>query len=370
MALVDLPPGEDASAALAERVRAASAAGTPLRIVGGDTKQFYGRAVMGEPLAVSGHHGVLRYDPAELVITARAGTRLAEIEALLARHGQRLPFEPPAFGAAATIGGTIAAGLAGPARAARGPVRDYVLGVTLLTGDGRILRFGGEVMKNVAGYDVSRLLAGSLGILGVLLEVSLKVLPVPAGTLTVRRQMDAAAASELLAGAVQRGLPVSASFWCDGELHVRLDGSAAGLAAIAPEFGGAPVAPDAAASFWHEVREQQHPFFRGSGPLWRLSVPVTATAAVMRQQSAAAFEWNGGQVWITGAARPAIEALARANRGDATLFRSSAAMGEPADIAPEVFTPLSPALLELQRAVKRVFDPAGILNPGRMYAGL
>jgi glycolate oxidase FAD binding subunit len=370
MALVELPPGEDLSAALAERVRAASASGTPLRIVGGDTKRFYGRAITGEPLAVGGHHGVLRYDPAELVITARAGTRLAEIEALLARHGQRLPFEPPAFGAAATIGGTVAAGLAGPARAARGPVRDYVLGVTLLTGDGRILRFGGEVMKNVAGYDVSRLVAGSLGILGVLLEISLKVLPVPAGSLTVRRDAGAAAASELLAGATQHGLPVSASFWCDGELHVRLDGSAAGLAAIAPDFGGASVATDVAAAFWEQVREQQHPFFRASGPLWRLSVPVTATAAVMRQQSDAAFEWNGGQVWITGAERPAIEALARANGGDATLFRPSTGLVEPPGTTPEVFAPLPPALFELHRTVKRVFDPAGILNPGRMYAGL
>ena len=367
MALVELHPGEDASAALAERVRAASAAGTPLRIVGGDTKRFYGRAVTGETLVISGHHGVLRYDPAELVITARAGTRLAEIEALLTRHGQRLPFEPPAFGAAATIGGTIAAGLAGPARAARGPVRVYVLGVTLLTGDGRILRFGGEVMKNVAGYDVSRLVAGSLGILGVLLEVSLKVLPVPAGSITLRRDVDAAAASELLASAMQRGLPVSASFWCDGELHVRLDGSAAGLAVVAPEFGGVAVEPDVAASFWHQVREQQHPFFAGSGPLWRLSVPVTATAALMRGHPAAAFEWNGGQVWITGAARPAIQALAQAHGGDATLFRPS---DEPWNAATEVFAPLAPALFELHRAVKRVFDPAGILNPGRMYAGL
>jgi glycolate oxidase FAD binding subunit len=222
-------------------------------------------------------------------------------------------------------------------------------------------------MKNVAGYDVSRLVAGSLGILGVLLEVSLKLLPVPAGTLTVRRDVDAAVASELLAHATQRGLPVSASFWCDGELHLRLDGSAAGLAAIAPEFGGAPVAPAVAAAFWHQVREQQHPFFAGSGPLWRLTVPVTATAAVMRQHSAAAFEWNGGQVWITGAARPALEALARAHGGDTTLFRQS---GEPWNAATEVFAPLSPGLLELHRAVKRVFDPAGILNPGRMYAGL
>jgi glycolate oxidase FAD binding subunit len=138
-----------------ERVRAAMSSKTPLRIVGGDTKCFYGRPVAGDTLALAGHHGVLRYDPAELVITARGGTLLADIEALLARHGQQLPFEPPSFGPLATLGGTVAAGLAGPARIARGPVRDYVLGTRLLTGDGRVLKFGGEVMKNVAGYDVS-----------------------------------------------------------------------------------------------------------------------------------------------------------------------------------------------------------------------
>ncbi len=238
MALIETPAGQDLTDALVERVLAASNAKTPLRIVGGDTKRFYGRPVAGETLALAGHHGVLRYDPAELVITARGGTLLADIEALLARHGQRLPFEPPSFGSLATLGGTVAAGLAGPARVARGPVRDYVLGARLLTGDGRVLKFGGEVMKNVAGYDVSRLLAGSLGILGVLLEVSLKVLPVARGTRTLRRRIAAQGAIDLLGAAAQRGLPLTGSFWSTGELYVRLEGSPSSLDEIVPTIGG------------------------------------------------------------------------------------------------------------------------------------
>lgn len=371
MALIDVPPGHDASAALLGRVRAAFASRTPLRIVGGDTKRFYGREVAGETLRVDVHHGVLRYDPAELVITARGGTPLAAIEALLARHGQRLPFEPPAFGTAATIGGTIAAGLAGPARVAHGPVRDYVLGATLLTGDGRILRFGGEVMKNVAGYDVSRLLAGSLGILGVLLEVSLKVLPLPAGTLTLRRRIDAAAAVELLAASRQRGLPVSASFWHDGELLLRLDGSAAALAAIAPGFAGDPLPAESARDFWQSVREQQHPFFAAAAPLWRLTVPVTATTGVLDTAGGHAFEWHGAQVWVAGSTRHALATAVREAGGELALFRAPAgAAGVATADDGEVFAPSSPSLLSLHRAVKQVFDPAGILNPGRMYAGL
>lgn len=246
----------DLTDALVARVRRATASRTPLRIVGGDTKRFYGRRVDAEPLEVAGHAGVLNYDPAELVVTVRAGTRLLELQDLLQRHGQRLPFEPPAFGAAATVGGMVAAGLAGPARLARGAVRDFVLGAKLLTGDGRVLRFGGEVMKNVAGYDVSRLLAGSLGILGVILDVSLKVLPVAAGTRTLRQAVDAHEAVDRLATATTRGLPITASHWHAGVLHVRLDGSAPALDAIAPLVGGDTVDAHTAAQFWIDVREQ------------------------------------------------------------------------------------------------------------------
>jgi glycolate oxidase FAD binding subunit len=367
MTLIETPPGQDLTDALVERVLAASNARTPLRIVGGDTKRFYGRPVAGETLALGGHHGVLRYDPAELVITARGGTQLADIEVLLARHGQRLPFDPPSFGPSATLGGTVAAGLAGPARVARGPVRDYVLGARLLTGDGRVLKFGGEVMKNVAGYDVSRLLAGSLGILGVLLDVSLKVLPVARGTRTLRRQIAAQGAIDLFGAAAQRGLPLTASFWSADELYVRLEGSPAGVDEVAPTIGGELLDESVVFSLCHSVREQPHAALASAPRLWRLPLPATAAGAALVRADRVAFEWNGAQVWINGGERQAIDLITRTTGGHATLFRrDDTAVGETS----EVFAPLPAPMLDLHRAVKRVFDPAGILNPGRMYMGL
>lgn len=356
--------GQDLTDALAERVRRAAAARTPLRIVGGDTKRFYGRPVAGEPLEVSGHAGVVNYDPAELVVTVRAGTRLRDLQDLLRRHDQRLPFEPPAFGAAATVGGMVAAGLAGPGRLARGPVRDFVLGSKLLTGDGRVLRFGGEVMKNVAGYDVSRLLAGSLGILGVILEVSLKVLPAPAGTRTFRGAVAADEAIALLATSTQHGMPVTASFWRAGELHVRLEASAGALDEAAALVGGEPLAPEVATQWWSDVCEQRLAHFSAAPvPLWRIHVPAVAPVAPLAPYESFAFEWNGQQRWVAGIDTATAERIARECGGHATCFRGAAADDE-------VFAPLPHALLELHRNVKRVFDPAAILNPGRMYAAL
>ncbi|HET7203431.1 MAG TPA: glycolate oxidase subunit GlcE [Steroidobacteraceae bacterium] len=356
--------GQDLTDALVERVRRATASRTPLRIVGGDTKRFYGRPVAGEPLEVAGHAGVLNYDPAELVVTVRAGTRLRDLQDLLHRDGQRLPFEPPAFGAAATVGGTVAAGLAGPARVARGAVRDFVLGAKLLTGDGRVLRFGGEVMKNVAGYDVSRLLAGSLGILGVILEVSLKVLPSPAGTRTLRGTIAADEAIAFLASSTREGMPVTASFWSAGELHVRLEGSQGALDEAAAIVGGETLAPEAATRWWSDVCEQRLAHFTPApAPLWRLHVPSVAPVTSLAPYESFAFEWNGLQRWVGGIDPATAHRIARECGGHAACFRGGAA-GE------EVFAPLPHALLELHRKVKRVFDPAAILNPGRMYAAL
>jgi glycolate oxidase FAD binding subunit len=353
---------------LAARVRAATAAGTPLRIVGGDTKRWYGRAAGGEPLSIAGHTGVLNYDPGELVLTARGGTRLAEVERLLAENGQCLPFEPPRFGETSTIGGVIAAGLAGPARSWRGPVRDYVLGARVLAGDGRVLRFGGEVMKNVAGYDVSRLLAGSLGILGVILDVSLKVLPQAVATRTLLVTTDANAALDLLATASQRGAPVSASFWQRNELHARLEGSPSALDEISPMFGGATrVDESIATGFWNEVRDQRHAMLTQDAlDLWRLHVPALAPMPSAIPLDRVACEWNGAQRWYAGADREVALRIALEAGGHATLYRAAATDAAPV----EVFAPLPPALLDLHRRVKRVFDPAGILNPGRMYADL
>jgi glycolate oxidase FAD binding subunit len=344
---------------LAEQLRSASAARTPVRIVGGDTKRFYGRAVTGTDLPVGGHAGILQYDPAELVIKARGGTPLAEIEATLAAKGQHLPFEPPAFGAAATIGGTVAAGLAGPARPASGPLRDYVLGTRVLTGDGRVLRFGGEVMKNVAGYDLSRLMAGSLGILGVLLDVSLKVLPRAPASRTLSLAIEQADALQRMARLARTGLPVSASAWLNGHWSVRFDGSPQALDAATAQVGGEAIYLDA--GFWRGLREQTAPFFANASQLWRVTVP--AHCPPLPVDAPACIEWNGVQRWYADVdAEPLIAAATKAG-GHVTHFR-----GAPA--TKEVFAPLPSALLRLHRSLKAVFDPAGVLNPGRLYADL
>jgi glycolate oxidase FAD binding subunit len=346
----------DATVELVAQVREATARNTPLRIVGGDTKRFYGRATGGAPLETRGHAGILRHDPAELVLTARGGTPLAEVEAQLAAHGQRLPFEPPHFGADATIGGTVACGLAGPARAWSGPLRDYVLGARVLTGDGRVLRFGGEVMKNVAGYDIARLLAGSLGILGVLLDVSLKVLPVPAGVRTLVLAMDEEPALARLAELARDTLPLSAGSWVDGHLYLRFDGAEATLDAVARRVGG-DVLHDSDA-FWAGLREQTHAFFTGMQPLWRCTVPPLAAPLPLGGDPL--IEWNGLQRWYRcGPDETAFDAAATAG-GHAALFRHAPG-------PTEVFAPLAAPLVRLHRELKRVFDPAGILNPGRMY---
>lgn len=349
----------DLTAVLADQLREATARRTPLRIVGGDTKRFYGRSTPGAPLETTGHTGILRHDPAELVLTARGGTPLAEVVAQLASRGQRLPFEPPHFGAAATLGGAVASGLAGPARAWAGPLRDFVLGARVLTGDGRVLRFGGEVMKNVAGYDVSRLMAGSLGILGVLLDVSLKVLPLPPGERTLALEMDESGALARLASIARSALPLSASAWVEGRACLRFEGSDATLDEVQRRIGGEVLADSS--GFWAGLREQTHAFFAGDRPLWRCTLPPLAPALSL--EGAPLIEWNGLQRWYRcSPGFTAFEAAAVAG-GHATLFRH----GPP---AADVFAPLPASLLRLHRALKREFDPAGILNPGRMYQDL
>ncbi|NBQ69712.1 MAG: glycolate oxidase subunit GlcE, partial [Nitrosomonadaceae bacterium] len=270
---------------------------TPLQIRGGGTKDFYGNPV-GEQnstlLDMTGYHGIVDYEPTELVITARAGTRLADLEAALDQHGQMLAFEPPYFGAAATLGGCVAAGLSGPRRAAAGSVRDFVLGVRMLDGKGEDLRFGGQVMKNVAGYDVSRLMAGSMGTLGVLLEVSLKVLPKPVAEMTLCMAMDEVAAIEKMNQWTGKPLPVSATCYIDGELFLRLSGAEPAVRAALVKLGGETLKDDD--MFWRSVREHTHDFFQTDKPLWRLSVKSTTPPLLLPGKQL--LEWNGGLRWL------------------------------------------------------------------------
>jgi glycolate oxidase FAD binding subunit len=348
--------------AFAERIRESAARRAPLRLRGGGSKDFYGGEPRGEILDTRAHAGVVEYEPTELVVTARCGTPLAELEAQLAAGGQMLPFEPPHFGPAATLGGCVAAGLSGPRRAAAGAVRDFVLGARLVDGRGRELAFGGRVMKNVAGYDVSRLLAGSLGVLGLILEVSLKVLPRPSAEATLRLELPQAKAIEQLNRWAGTPLPISASAWRDGEVTLRLSGAEPAVRAAAQTLGGEALAEDAAARFWAGVREQTDAFFAGDAPLWRLSLPSSTPPLELPEEPL--IEWGGALRWLrTRAPASAVrEAAARAG-GHATLFRGG-------DRSAGAFAPLAPAAARLHRELKAVFDPAGIFNPGRLYPEL
>jgi glycolate oxidase FAD binding subunit len=346
---------------LAERVRAAAAGRKPLRIRGGGTKDFYGERSEGDLLDAREYAGIAAYEPTELYVTARCGTPLRELEAALAERGQMLAFEPPHFGDHATVGGMVAAGLSGPRRVQAGALRDFVLGVQIIDGQGDVLRFGGSVMKNVAGYDVSRLMAGSLGTLGLIAEVTLKVLPCPAAELSLRFELSQAAAIARLNEWAGRPLPISASAWHADALTLRLSGAAAGVAAARDKLGGEPIPDIEAHEFWQSVREQAHPFFEAR-PLWRVALPPTAPPLLPAGDPF--IEWGGGLRWLASPADAAnIRAAAQAAGGHATLFRTTSG-------GASVFHPLPEPLMNLHRRVKQTFDPHGILNPGRMYAGL
>lgn len=350
-------------AVLRERVVRAGQEKTPLRIRGSGSKDWYGGAPQGEVLDMGGYSGIVSYEPTELVITARCGTPLREIEETLAQQGQMLAFEPPHFGPDATIGGVVASGLAGPRRQAAGAVRDFVLGTMLLDGRGQLLRFGGQVMKNVAGYDVSRLLAGSLGTLGAIMEVSLKVMPRPQAEASVRLELGQEEALRKMNEWGGQPLPLSASVWTDGVLALRLSGAHAAVHAARLRIGGELVPEIDAAALWQDLREHRHAFFaEQETPLWRLALPTVA--APLSHGGAQLIEWGGGQRWLRGGDSAAtIQAMAARHGGHATLFRGGCR-------ADGVFQPLAPAVHAIHRNLKNSFDPAGIFNPGRMYRDL
>ncbi|WP_334135494.1 glycolate oxidase subunit GlcE [Tepidimonas sp.] len=362
---------EDEPQRWAERIRAAAAQGQRLRVQGGRTKAFLRTDDSAHAtLDTRTWTGIVAHEPTELVVTARAGTPLAELEAALAQHGQYLPFEPPHFGAGATVGGMVAAGLAGPARAAVGGVRDYVLGARLLNGRGQHLTFGGQVMKNVAGYDVSRALAGSRGALGVITEVSLKVLPLPAGEATLRLRLDQASALQRLAHWRGQPLPLNASVWFDdgtgGALWVRLRGAAAAVRAASVRLladADGEVLPTAAAqTLWPAVREQTLPFFTTPPTprhdLWRLSLPATTPA--LHESLPTLVEWLGALRWVWASLEQAetVRAQAAQAGGHAWLWRAAPERTEP--LARHSAPPA--AMLALQQRVRHAFDPHGVFD--------
>ncbi|MFL9864848.1 glycolate oxidase subunit GlcE [Paraburkholderia fungorum] len=351
------PVSMDDSERLVAEVSQAHRGGTPLKIRGGNSKAFLGRPVPGTPIDTRSHRGVVSYDPTELVITARAGTPVAELNAVLDAAGQMLPCEPPVFNGTATVGGMVAAGLAGPRRPWSGAVRDFVLGCRVITAEAKHLRFGGEVLKNVAGYDVSRLLAGSFGCLGLITEVSLKVLPKPRALGSLTLDLDAGEALRELSAWRRAALPISGAAHVDGRLHVRLEGGTGSVAAALDRIGGTELDPQ----FWHALREHRLAFFDDPRPLWRLSLPNASP--LTRLPGDTLLDWAGAQRWLkSDAPAAAIRQIAHAAGGHATCFTPC--------VDAEPFTPLPPALLRFHQQLKQQLDPRGLFNPGRLYAGL
>jgi glycolate oxidase FAD binding subunit len=350
----------DQSQHLIDTVKQSIESGEPLSIRGGNTKAFYGRHQEGTPLDVSGHAGIVNYEPTELVMTARSGTRLSEIEAALADQEQMLAFEPPHFGDGATLGGAIGCGLSGPRRPFSGSARDFVLGTRVVNGRGENLRFGGQVMKNVAGYDVSRLMTGALGTLGLLLEVSVKVLPVPRRQCTLVHETDREEAMKFQRHWSGKSSPITGTCHSGGLLHIRLSGSEIGVASASSNIGGEVL--EDGDGFWRTLREHEHEFFGNQGRLWRLSLPPASPEPDLNGTSL--MEWNGALRWvISDAPADAIRAAAASVGGHATLFRND---GTESD----VFPPLENHLRIIHENMKLAFDPKGIFNPGRMYKGL
>jgi glycolate oxidase FAD binding subunit len=366
---------------ITDRVRTATADRTPLRLRGGGSKDFYGESLQGELLDLTPLNGITSYEPSELVITARAGTPLAELEATLASQGQCLAFEPPHFAPGATVGGMVAAGLSGPSRASVGGVRDFVLGVKLINGRGEWLTFGGQVMKNVAGYDVSRLMVGALGTLGVLTDISLKVLPVAPAEATLVFEIDQARALAQLHRWGGQPLPLNASCWvCDDTapgrpelLFVRLRGAVAAVESachkMTQELPGTRMDNAVAGPDWLAFRDLQLPFFtQPQTPdnalcLWRLSVPQTAP--VLDLPYAQLVEWHGGQRWLW--APPSAQALLRKTAEQVSGFATLliAAHAGSTGVTGR-FTSLKPPLDQIHQRLKAEFDPAGIFNRGRL----
>ena len=336
----------------------------PLRIRGGGGKDFYGGELVGDVLDTRTHSGIVNYDPTELVITLKAGTTLKEAQLVLATRRQYLPFDAPLFAGAevATIGGVVAAGLSGPRRASVGALRDFVLGMRVMDGVGRELKFGGEVMKNVAGYDVSRLMTGSMGTLGVILDVSLKVLPMPMTEATLRIEMTQIRALELMNQWSGEALPISATCWVDGVLSVRLSGAEPAVRAAQSRLGGAIVDEAQAHIFWNSLRDIQHEFFTRDETLWRLSTPSVTPQLTWTNESL--IEWGGAQRWFySTAAASEIHTLAASVGAGATAFKNGNRSGH-------VFAPLTPAVLALHQRIKAQFDPHDIFGRGRLHPDL
>lgn len=353
---------QDLTQQLQQQVDQAYRERTPLRIEGGGTKNFYGNPSAGDILSISRHSGIVEYEPSELVITVRAGTPLREIEDRLATHGQMLAFEPPSYGDAATIGGTIACGFSGPRRLAAGSARDFVLGCKVLTGKGEIIEFGGKVIKNVAGYDVSRLMVGAMGTLGVLLEVSLKVLPLPECEVTLVTPAKVNESIDIMNARAGQALPLTAACY-DGEaVLLRFSSTEEGIKHARSKVAGEELKQGS--EFWRELNEHQHFFFRDEVPLWRLSLaPATLHLGIPGSWF---FDWGGALRWLKTDLPPGdVQDAVAGEGGHATFFRYHEMWRKQREVS--VFHPLPAGLMAIHQKMKSAFDPHRILNRHRFY---
>jgi len=340
-----------------QQVQDAYSSEMPLCIQGGNSKAFYGRKIEAEQFDVSANSGVISYEPTELVITVRAGTTISEINEVLANHNQMLAFEPPCFSTNATAGGMVACGLSGSRRPYVGAVRDFVLGLKCLNGKAEILNFGGQVMKNVAGYDVSRLMTGAMGTLGVLLEISLKVLPTPDYELTLKGESDVTTAIKLMNQWAGQSVPMSAASFYDNNIFIRLSGHRNAVGAASSQ---SPLSEYSdGENYWHSLREHEHDFFSGDKRLWRISVPSTTEKINLDGQWF--IDWGGALRWLKSSESvEQVRNLVQSAGGHATLFRGK-------DQNHDIFHPLSAGIEKLHFALKNAFDPKRILNRGRLY---
>lgn len=347
---------------LCKRVEDAARSGKKLRPVGGGSKNFYGGPLEGEAIEMRPWSGIVDYEPTELVITVKAGTLLSEVEALLSENKQELAFEPPRFSAESTIGGVVSAGLSGPARLARGPIKDYLLGCTLLDGKGQLLNFGGVVMKNVAGYDVSRVIPGSMGTLGIATSLSIKVMPKGISETTLVFELGLNPSIEQINQWQATPLPINASFYENGKLYVRLRGAGAAIESAQKTMRGIQLDQAQSVSLWNSLRDQTHPFFQSESDVWRLSVPPTTVDLALQGEQL--IEWGGGLRWLKpapGLSKETIRGAAERAGGHATLYRT----GSEAARQHAFHTP-NKVMLNIQQRLKQQFDPAGVFSINRL----
>lgn len=358
----------------ADMIREASRSGRPLMIQGHGSKAFYGQPANDNAtvLSTTAHNGVVDYDPTELVVVAKCGTPLTELEEVLAKSNQMLAFEPPRFGGRGTVGGMIASGLSGPRRMSAGAVKDFVLGMTVLDAQATPIRYGGTVMKNVAGYDISRLHTGALGTLGLIVDVSIKVLPMPPAQATLVFECTAQESIDRANLWGGQPLPVSATCWRDGRFFVRLAGAVAAVKSATQKLGGEVMPGDQARKLWQSLRDQEDEFFTVHAAdaelcLWRLSVP-SVSAHFEEIVDSQMIEWGGALRWVkTRLPAERIRALAHRCGGHATLFRAPLPQTRS---QLGVFAELTPAMMKIHQRLKQELDAKNIFNPGRMFAGL